>query len=84
MKRHVSFLYRALVQVDFVSTPIKRVAKDGIETVDGNKQELDILICATGAADALSCHNYPHFLNTRLRLRLPAWHPHLRSVRYFS
>ncbi|KAI0721757.1 FAD/NAD-P-binding domain-containing protein [Fomitopsis betulina] len=34
--------------VDFVSTPIKRVTKEGIETVDGNKQDLDVLICATG------------------------------------
>ncbi|KAH9841071.1 FAD/NAD-binding domain-containing protein [Rhodofomes roseus] len=34
--------------VDFVSSPIKRVTEDGIETFDGNKQGLDVLICATG------------------------------------
>ena len=34
--------------MDFVSTLIKRVIPTGIETVDGNYQELDIIICATG------------------------------------
>lgn len=34
--------------VEFIPTPIKRVVKDGIETEDGKKREVDIIICATG------------------------------------
>ncbi|TFK92443.1 FAD/NAD-P-binding domain-containing protein [Polyporus arcularius HHB13444] len=40
----------ALVEdnVEFVQTPIKRVTKTGIETIDGQHHELDIIFCATG------------------------------------
>ncbi|KAJ3518017.1 hypothetical protein NLJ89_g144 [Agrocybe chaxingu] len=34
--------------VDFIPTLIKCVTPTGIETVDGNSQELDVVICATG------------------------------------
>ncbi|TFK24264.1 FAD/NAD(P)-binding domain-containing protein [Coprinopsis marcescibilis] len=34
--------------VDYVSTPIAKVTETGIETVDGNHKELDVIICATG------------------------------------
>ncbi|KAH6988311.1 hypothetical protein BKA56DRAFT_477752 [Ilyonectria sp. MPI-CAGE-AT-0026] len=34
--------------VDYVSTPIKRIHKDSIETVDGKVRKIDVLICATG------------------------------------
>ncbi|KAF9469634.1 FAD/NAD-binding domain-containing protein [Collybia nuda] len=40
----------ALVEdnVDFVSSGIKRITETGIETVDGEHREFDIIICATG------------------------------------
>ncbi|OCH84940.1 FAD/NAD-binding domain-containing protein [Obba rivulosa] len=34
--------------VDFVTTHIKRITPNGIETVDGKQEEYDIIICATG------------------------------------
>ncbi|KAF8899234.1 FAD/NAD-binding domain-containing protein [Infundibulicybe gibba] len=34
--------------VDFVPTPIHRITPTGIETIDGDTQDLDIIICATG------------------------------------
>ncbi|KAF5556057.1 FAD NAD(P)-binding domain-containing protein [Fusarium napiforme] len=34
--------------VEYISTPIKRVHENCIETVDGKKREIDLLICATG------------------------------------
>ncbi|EIN14235.1 FAD/NAD(P)-binding domain-containing protein [Punctularia strigosozonata HHB-11173 SS5] len=34
--------------VDFVTSEIKRVTPTGIETADGQHQELDVIICATG------------------------------------
>ncbi|KAL0951913.1 hypothetical protein HGRIS_008568 [Hohenbuehelia grisea] len=34
--------------VDFVPSPIKKVTKTGIETEDGDFQELDVIVCATG------------------------------------
>lgn len=34
--------------VDYVSTPIKRVHEDSIETIDGKIRKVDIIICATG------------------------------------
>ncbi|KAH9852549.1 FAD/NAD-P-binding domain-containing protein [Lenzites betulinus] len=34
--------------VDFVPTEIKRVTEKGIETVDGQYNDLDVIICATG------------------------------------
>ncbi|KAI0763006.1 FAD/NAD(P)-binding domain-containing protein [Fomes fomentarius] len=34
--------------VDFVTTSIKRFTENGIETEDGDHQELDIVFCATG------------------------------------
>jgi cation diffusion facilitator CzcD-associated flavoprotein CzcO len=34
--------------VDFVSTPIKCVHEDSIETVDGKIRKVDMIICATG------------------------------------
>jgi len=34
--------------VDFVPSRIKRCTPTGIETVDGNHKELDIIVCATG------------------------------------
>ncbi|KIM76405.1 hypothetical protein PILCRDRAFT_648853 [Piloderma croceum F 1598] len=34
--------------VDFISTPIKRITATGIETIDGHHQELDAIVCATG------------------------------------
>lgn len=35
-------------QVDYIPTPIKRITETGIETVDGQHQEIDVIICATG------------------------------------
>jgi cation diffusion facilitator CzcD-associated flavoprotein CzcO len=35
--------------VDYISTPIKRFTKTGIETEDGKHREVDAVICATGA-----------------------------------
>ncbi|KAL2012370.1 hypothetical protein VTN00DRAFT_5088 [Thermoascus crustaceus] len=48
----------ALVEdnVDFIPTPIKRVVKDGIETEDGKKREVDMIICATGYDDVHKQH----------------------------
>lgn len=34
--------------VDFISTGIKRITKNGIETVDGKVREVDVICCATG------------------------------------
>ncbi|KAJ3553811.1 hypothetical protein NM688_g3421 [Phlebia brevispora] len=34
--------------VDFITTPIKRITEQGIETADGSSLEHDIIICATG------------------------------------
>lgn len=34
--------------VDFISTPIKRVSPNGIELSNGRMVELDVLVCATG------------------------------------
>jgi cation diffusion facilitator CzcD-associated flavoprotein CzcO len=34
--------------VDYISTPIKRIGPNSIETVDGTVREIDALICATG------------------------------------
>ncbi|KIX06719.1 uncharacterized protein Z518_04695 [Rhinocladiella mackenziei CBS 650.93] len=34
--------------VDYVSTPIKRIHEDSIETVDGQIRKVDVIICATG------------------------------------
>lgn len=39
-------LYSA--QTDFVTSAIKRFTETGIETEDGQHQELDIVFCATG------------------------------------
>ncbi|TFK83066.1 FAD/NAD(P)-binding domain-containing protein [Polyporus arcularius HHB13444] len=33
---------------DFITSPIKRFTESGIETEDGQQQELDIILCATG------------------------------------
>ncbi|KAI8971008.1 FAD/NAD-P-binding domain-containing protein [Trametes punicea] len=33
---------------DFVSTTIRRITESGIETIDGEYQDLDIIFCATG------------------------------------
>ena len=41
-----SFVY--VSQVDFVSSPIKRFTKTGIETEDGQTKDLDLVFCATG------------------------------------
>ena len=40
----------ALVEdnVEFVQTAIKRITETGIETVDGQHQEVDMIFCATG------------------------------------
>ncbi|KAI0712848.1 hypothetical protein C8T65DRAFT_739260 [Cerioporus squamosus] len=38
----------SLVNTDFVTSPIKRFTESGIETEDGQRQELDIILCATG------------------------------------
>lgn len=40
----------ALVEdnVHFISTKIKRITPDGIETVDGKVRDVDLIICATG------------------------------------
>jgi hypothetical protein len=35
-------------QVDFITSEIKRITPAGIETVDGQHQELDVIVCATG------------------------------------
>ncbi|KAH9934327.1 uncharacterized protein B0H18DRAFT_869878 [Fomitopsis serialis] len=34
--------------VDFVASPIKKITRTGVETEDGIRQDLDILLCATG------------------------------------
>ncbi|OBZ65862.1 putative sterigmatocystin biosynthesis monooxygenase stcW [Grifola frondosa] len=34
--------------VEFIPTHIKRITSDGIETVDGKHEDLDVIICATG------------------------------------
>ncbi|KAK5020752.1 hypothetical protein LTS07_011450 [Exophiala sideris] len=34
--------------VDYIFTPIKRVHTDSIETEDGKKRKVDVIICATG------------------------------------
>ncbi|KAJ7070703.1 hypothetical protein C8F01DRAFT_1244412 [Mycena amicta] len=34
--------------VSFNTSPIKRILPNGIETVDGNFEELDVIVCATG------------------------------------
>ncbi|KAL7277474.1 hypothetical protein ACG7TL_008395 [Trametes sanguinea] len=33
---------------EFVTTPIRRITESGVETVDGNHEELDVIFCATG------------------------------------
>ena len=38
------------LQVDFVTSPIKRITPTGIETEDGRTQELDVIVCATGGS----------------------------------
>lgn len=40
-------------QVDYIPTPIKRITETGIETVDGQHQEVDVIICATGMYSTL-------------------------------
>ena len=35
-------------KVEFISSPIKRFTKTGVETEDGKHQELDLVFCATG------------------------------------
>ena len=47
-----SFVY--VSQVDFVSSPIKRFTKTGIETEDGQTKDLDLVFCATGKRALLS------------------------------
>ncbi len=37
-----------VIQVDFVSSPIKKFTATGIETEDGKTQDLDLVFCATG------------------------------------
>nr|VWO94428.1 FAD-binding monooxygenase BOA2 (EC (Botcinic acid biosynthesis cluster A protein 2) [Ganoderma boninense] len=39
-----------LPHVDFVSSPIKRFTKTGIETEDGQTKDLDLVFCATGVS----------------------------------
>lgn len=34
--------------VDYISTGIKRITEDGIETEDGKHRPVDVIICATG------------------------------------
>ena len=36
------------LQVDFVSTPIKRFTETGVELEDGQQHDLDVVFCATG------------------------------------
>ena len=36
------------VQVEFVSSPIKKFTATGIETEDGEQKDLDLIFCATG------------------------------------
>ncbi|KAI0628458.1 FAD/NAD-P-binding domain-containing protein [Trametes polyzona] len=66
--------------VDFVSTPIKRVTERGIETVDGEHQELDVLFCATGYDTTFQL---PFSIIGRDGVELNArWRPH--PVSYLS
>ncbi|OAG44504.1 hypothetical protein AYO21_01500 [Fonsecaea monophora] len=48
----------ALVEdnVSFISTPIKQVYSDGIETDDGTKRPVDTIICATGFDGVYKVH----------------------------
>ncbi|KIP12732.1 hypothetical protein PHLGIDRAFT_123818 [Phlebiopsis gigantea 11061_1 CR5-6] len=34
--------------VDFITTHIKRITETGIETIDGQHHEVDVIVCATG------------------------------------
>lgn len=40
--------------VDVIRTAIKRVSKIGIETIDGQVHEADIIVCATGFSTSFS------------------------------
>ncbi|KAL2418247.1 FAD-binding monooxygenase tazF [Exophiala dermatitidis] len=44
-------------KVEFIDTPIKRITTTGVETVDGNLRNVDIVILATGFKDGF----YPRF-----------------------
>ncbi len=53
-------------QTDFVTSPIKRFTDFGIETEDGQQQELDMIICATGTP---ACSTDWTCTNGRFRIR---------------
>lgn len=38
----------SLYQYDLVTTNIRQITHDGIETEDGKRIDLDVIICATG------------------------------------
>ncbi|KAI0714205.1 FAD/NAD-P-binding domain-containing protein [Cerioporus squamosus] len=66
----------ALVEdnVEFVQTPIERVTERGIETVDGQHQDLDIIFCATGYDTSFQL---PFEIVGRNGVRLnDKWQPH--------
>lgn len=50
--RYITFTYQKhstlVPQVEFVPTHIRRVTSKGIELINGEHQDLDVLICATG------------------------------------
>ena len=48
-------------KVDFISSPIKRFTKTGVETEDGKHQELDLVFCATGLQ--FPSPIFPHTVN---------------------
>ena len=70
-----------VAQVDFVTSPIKRITATGIETEDGRTQELDVIVCATGGSFARhSQHSFKCSI-TRLRHVLPVPLPDHRPQR---
>ncbi|GJE84376.1 NAD(P)/FAD-dependent oxidoreductase [Phanerochaete sordida] len=63
--------------VDFVPTAIKRITEAGIETIDGQQYEVDVIICATGYDTS---YTYPFQMVGRNGVRLAdKWAPHPRS-----
>lgn len=57
-----------------MNTPIKRITRSGIETVDGEHEEMDIIICATGY-DTTFQFPFPVIGKNGVDLR-EKWSPH--------
>jgi len=69
--------------VDFVTSPIHKVTPNGIETIDGEHQDLDVLVCATGGICVTSTA-LSNMFHLRIWRFFPSWFWHCGKRRRYT